>query len=123
MTLRPGRRVDLIETDEPAPIFVPQSESEEPERARKRHDRCAMEDRVFIVAFLQSIIRNAWSPMMHMVQSDVSRTPTQNPRQLQVRASFKSRRGEVPRGMRLPIGVFKLMLNVEECDPHGSGEI
>ena len=60
--------------------------------------------------------------MMYVMVTDIAGKPVQHFRQIVVGATFHRRLVEAPLRMLPPVGVFELMLDVEEPDTESAGQ-
>ena len=80
-----------------------------------------LEGRFRRVAACQVVIGNTAIKVMDMMKADVAGEPLQDTRQTIVRTAFHRRTTKFPLLVRLPIGVFKLMLDEKQPAPNCSG--
>ena len=72
---RTDRAAKIAETDHLAVLFVPECQAERFHAELDCHHRRFVKERIFIVRFLESVVRNAGAKVVHMVQANVSGEP------------------------------------------------
>src|SRR5688572_6729571 len=100
--------------------LVPESKAQGLQARGQSDGFDVLEYGVCLVTALEVVVRNARAQVMDVMEPYVSGQPLQDPRQLVVRAALQRRGGVVPALFTLPVGVFELMLDVEEPDSGGA---
>ena len=108
--------VGLGECHELACLLIPELELDGTNTVSDRHRRDAGEDGVGVVGALQVVVRDPGVEVMDMMQTDVAGEELQQLRELQIRAATQRGLGIAPLTLALPVGVLKLVLDVEQPD-------
>ena len=58
---------------------------------------------------------------MNVMQANIAGEPLEYFRQLEIRAALQCHFHRIPRSVTCPIGVLKLMLNIEQPKPEAAG--
>ena len=82
-----------------------------------------MKDRVLDVTAVKIVIRNAWAEMVHVMESDASGDPPQDPGKAEVRAARNCGVGVVPALVVLPIGTLELVLHDKKPETRRDGDV
>src|ERR1022692_3869742 len=114
-------RFELAVADQPALLFIPETESERLQAAQQRDGFDGLKQRFCFVAFLQMVIRNARAEMMNVMKADVAGKPLQHFWQFVKRTAFQRRRGIIPLAAAFPKGALELMLPVKQPPPRRAG--
>jgi hypothetical protein len=120
LAVAPALSAALAKADQFLLLFIPQVEAQGFQAGAQGDRLDALKELMRVVALLQIIIGNARTQVMNMVKANVAREPLQNFRQFVERTALEGRRGEVPFARAFPVGVFKLVLDIEHPDADGA---
>ena len=69
--------------------------------------------------FCQAVKRDTAVQMMHVVNPNIAGKPHQNGRQIIMRAAVQRRIMDLPVCLGVPVGILKLVLDIEEPNARG----
>lgn len=97
-------------------LLVPQLQGHRFQALPESHDGDVMKNRILVESLLQVVVGDLGAEMVDVVKADIAREPLEYLRQLVVGTALQRGERILPVGMVLPIGVLKLVLDVEH--PH-----
>ena len=101
-------------------LLVPEVKRQALQAGPQRDGLDLLEQPLALVAVLQVVVGNARAQMVDVVEADTGREPLQHAGQLVEGAAAQRRRRVIPVVAALPVGVFELMLHVEEPNARGA---
>src|SRR5688572_16959725 len=104
-------------------LLVPKAEGKRLEARNEGQRLDRLKEGMTFVASLEVVVRNARTEVVNMMVADVAREPLEDARQFIERTALQCGSGEIPVLPALPIDTIELMLNIEQPDARGSGDV
>ena len=117
-----GKRAGLRKGDQAFAVFVPEMEPGAAQALADGHAVAHVQFGVIAQHFGQAIERDAAVEVMHMVDADIGAEPLQHLRHHVMRTAVQGCVVQLPVSIVIPVGVFKLMLDVEQPHARRRGE-